>query len=232
MKYKIRFLIMMLIMTFVLSINTSADDGILDLTIPGSLTFIMEYNNKALTDGQMNLYYVGSIEKVDQDVYEFVILPALEVDHITEEQLNDPEIASNLLSKAKTILGESKRIVAPIANGQAAFEDLDIGLYLVWQEETDASTGMSPICPFLISVPRWQGNNLVMDVIGTPKVSVEPEPNEPPPPPPPTPPLPPPELPQTGQLKWPIPVMGITGGVLFVLGAVLCLNKKRAKNEK
>ncbi|MBE6967137.1 MAG: LPXTG cell wall anchor domain-containing protein [Ruminococcaceae bacterium] len=39
-------------------------------------------------------------------------------------------------------------------------------------------------------------------------------------------------MPQTGQLNWPVPVMAIIGATLFITGWVLCLRKKRIKDEE
>ena len=228
MKHRILSLIMALILSFSRAVNASASNTSPDLTMPGSLSFVMEYDNKPLTDGRMNMYYVGSIEKTVDATYDFAILDALGMDCLTEEQLNNPEIAASMLTKAKAALGETKRLSAPIENGSAVFADLATGLYLVWQEEADASTGMSPIRPFLISVPRWQGDSYALDVTGAPKVPIETEPTEPPPPPPP----PPPELPQTGQLNWPIPVMALSGAILIIVGWILCASRKRCRYEK
>ena len=49
---------------------------------------------------------------------------------------------------------------------------------------------------------------------------------------PPTPPPPPPDLPQTGQLNWPIPTMAIAGAVLLVLGWILLAGRKRVDHEE
>ena len=41
-----------------------------------------------------------------------------------------------------------------------------------------------------------------------------------------------PDLPQTGQLNWPIPLMAVAGLGFFVVGWTLCFGKKREHNEK
>ena len=131
-----------------------------------------------------------------------------------------------MLQAAKSVLTDYLR--APIADGKVSFSDLKAGLYLVWQDDADASDGYDAIHPFLISVPRWQNGAYAMHVEADPKVPLETEPTTPPPPPPP----PPPELPQTGQLNWPVPVMAVTGMALFVVGWILCWRGKRMENEK
>jgi hypothetical protein len=96
-----------------------------------------------------------------------------------------------------------------------------VGLYLAFQNEADATKGYSALQPFFISVPQLQGDTYVLDIIARPKVPLKPAPPPPPPPPP------PPEIPPTGQLNWPVPVMASLGGLLLVLGLILCARGKR-----
>ena len=227
MKNRILSWMMALMLLIVLAVNASAATTTLmpDLSSHGSLTFTMEYDGAPLKDGRLHTYYIGSIESVAEDVYDFAILPELGASRLTEEQLNDPDVAAAMLENAKKVLGEDARVTAPIVNGQALFEDLATGLYLVWQEEADASANMSAIRPFMISVPRWKGTRFVLDVTAAPKVPIETKPTEPPPPPP-------PDLPQTGRLNWPIPVLGVSGTILIIVGWILCAGRKRCKYEK
>ena len=212
---------MALMLTVVLAVNASAMTTVSmpDLSAHGSLTFKMEYDGAPLKDGRLHIYYIGSVEAAVAGGYDFVILPELGMARLTEEQLNDPDTAETMLANAKSVLGEAARVTAPIANGQAQFQDLATGLYLVWQEEADASADMSAIRPFMISVPRWQESQFVMDVTAAPKVPIETKPTTPPP-------SPPPNLPQTGQLNWPIPLMFVSGMIFLTIGLILCFRKK------
>lgn len=90
------------------------------------------------------------------------------------------------------------------------------GLFAVTQKEADASDGFPAIHPFLISLPRWDGEQYVYDLTAKPKVSLEPKPTEPPDP----------WLPQTGQTNWPVPVMAVAGAAFVILGGFLCFRKK------
>ena len=36
-----------------------------------------------------------------------------------------------------------------------------------------------------------------------------------------------PTLPQTGQLNWPVPVLAVSGVVLFTIGWLICFNRKK-----
>jgi LPXTG-motif cell wall-anchored protein len=195
-----------------------------DLTKKGSLKLHMDVDGVALNSGSLKLYRVATVTQVKEDVFDFLLLDVLAAAGATLDtrDLYDGVQAQRLLDVSREALPEP--LTAPIADGEAVFQDLDAGLYLVWQGAADACDGYDPIHPFLISVPRWQNGAYTMYVEADPKVPFHTEPTEPTEPPPP----PPPHLPQTGQLNWPIPAMAIAGAVLLVLGWILLAGRKRA----
>lgn len=111
-------------------------------------------------------------------------------------------------------------LVSADAEGTVRFEDLPLGLYLVVQ--AGRSYGYSAAEPFLASVPMTDPvtGQWVYEVDASPKVGVVIEPTPTPPPPP--------ELPKTGMLLWPIPVLALAGLALFVSGLLL---RRREKDE-
>ena len=188
----------------------------------GSLTLVMEREGQKLSTGTLTICRVGQIV-FEEDVWKFTLLPQLQDSDVSLEDLNDAQLPKQLeqLAKEKAL----PCITAPIQDGKAVFADLETGLYLVIQEE--ASQGLSPINPFLISLPRWEDNRYVYDLVAQPKVSPEPLPTLPPETPETDPTKPTdPKLPQTGQLNWPVPVMTMAGLALFSLGWYLCFGKK------
>jgi hypothetical protein len=217
---------------FVCAVKTSAmaqeSATMPDLTQKGSLTFTMDVEGVPLDSGSLNLYYVATVTLMTHKQYDFRLLDALAAagGRLNTQDLYDDEQAWDLLIVAQDALDQY--LTQPIRDGKACFTALEAGLYLAWQSPDDASEGYDAIAPFLISVPRLQDEVYVMDVEADPKVPLETEPTTPPPPPPP----PPPELPQTGQLNWPVPVMAVTGMALFVVGWILCWRGKRMENEK
>ena len=66
------------------------------------------------------------------------------------------------------------------------------------------------------------------DLIAAPKVSLEIKPDKPDKPTEPDDPTEPdkPILPQTGQLHWPVPILAVSGVVLFAMGWYLCFGKR------
>ena len=191
-----------------------------DLEKPGSITFRLEWEGEALNGGSLTVYRVGAFEKVGSD-YRYALIPELADSGISLENVASPETARLLAEKVEemSLVG----ITAPISEGAAAFENLIPGLFLVVQQE--AAPGFAPMAPFLISLPVPQGDGYVYDLVAAPKVALEPEATEPPPPTEP-PPDNPPEIPQTGQLNWPVPVLAIWGALTVAFGLVLCFQRR------
>ena len=113
----------------------------------------------------------------------------------------------------------------PVVNGKATFSGLSVGLYLIVQNE--AAEGFSKLSPFLVSIPYMEDGQYQYHLTAAVKSELEREPEPTPTPPPPS---PPPNLPHTGQLNWPVPVLATAGLGLFVLGFVL--RKKEEPYEK
>ena len=222
MKNRMLSALLALILMSALIVHASAVHPVPDLSQNGSLTFEMGLDGTALDNGNLNLYKVGEIAEDDGN-YFFQLMDERE---IKKESQIDENLAKEMLTLAKEM--SLTKLTAPIEEGSAEFADLPVGLYVVWQDEKDATKGLFPIQPFLISVPRFQNGTYELDVLAKPKNAPEtipPESTEPPPPPP-------PKLPQTGQLNWPVPVMALTGTMLFVMGWILCMSRKRISNEK
>ena len=234
MKNRILAVAVALIMIFAFTVNASATEQsalMPDLTQKGSLTLSMLADGVPLDSGRLNLYRVAELKNVVGDGYGFYLLDALGAVGATldTDNLYDENQAQRLLEYAKKALSSYDSM--PIADGRVRFSDLEAGLYLVWQRTEDASEGYYAISPFLISVPKWQDGTYTMQVDAMPKVPLVNRPPEEPPEEPPTPP-PPPELPKTGQLNWPIPVMATIGTVLLIIGLILCAYRKRCGREK
>lgn len=100
---------------------------------------------------------------------------------------------------AQGIPGETKSLTM---DGFACFPDLVPGLYLLVQPS--AGEGFEPFNPFLVSIPTVIDDAVYFDVEAGPKAAPTP--------------TPPPGLPQTGQLRWPVPVLGCTGAALLFCG--------------
>ena len=144
-----------------------------DLSKNGSLTIHMRWMGEPLNGGNLNLYKVGDVVSENGN-YQFELIEELQIYDLDLSDVEDPDLAERLLSIAT--VERLPRIREPIRNGVAEFEDLEPGLYLVWQSEEDATKGYYPILPFLISIPRCIDGEYFTDVKAFPKVPIKPTP--------------------------------------------------------
>ena len=193
----------------------------------GSLQLILEYqkNNETvkMNGGDIELYYVAHAEDSAYVINED--FRALISDDLLKEILVDQSV------NAKTAGSLDLNGIEPLAvqtadNGSVFFDDLEQGIYLVCQaSESDEGCRF---LPFFISIP-FEGK---LNAVARPKPGKKEEPPVPTNPPgtSPTPGIPTAtpgvtpvpgkenELPYTGQLWWPVPLLGCAGAVLLILG--------------
>lgn len=196
-----------------------------NLNQSGSITVKLQDNEKKLSSGTLTFYRVGEIRSTDGD-YHFVPTEAFASSEKSLETVHFPEFARDLLEYAQKNNISGKTL--PIQDGTVRYEieSGQLGLYLVVQHQ--AAVGYNPIAPFLVSVPISEDNQYVYDVNATPKVEIitktnasadstaKPAGTV---------------LPQTGQLKYPVPVFAIVGLCLIGSGMIL-RNAPRDENEK
>lgn len=192
-----------------------------DLSQNGSISIRMEKDRELLDSGKIAICRVGDIVVEDWN-FSFALIDALKEEDISLKDPTDPRIAEALAKAAK----EKKlpRTYADIRKGDAKFTDVVPGLYLVLQEEADASRGYYPIAPYLLSVPRYENGAYIQDVDAAPKVPIETAPTEPTKPTDPS-------LPQTGQTNWPVPMLSVSGLVLITFGWFLRYGKQKERHE-
>lgn len=147
----------------------------IDLNRRGSISIHMVYDGEDVAGGTITLYRVAEVicEDADYD-YKFVgdfVGCGLSLDNLTSANLAKSlsEVAKN-----KGTVGTKKTIDA---NGKAKYDDLELGLYLVIQEQN--AEGYYAFSPFLVSVPVSQNGVYQYDVDASPKVAVEPTPTTP-----------------------------------------------------
>jgi pilin isopeptide linkage protein len=84
----------------------------------------------------------------------------------TLEEDGDPKLAAALAAYAEDNNLKGTTVTVD-DNGRAVFPDLTLGLYLVLQSVPAAE--YEPIRPFVVTVPMWDGEQLVYDVQANPK---------------------------------------------------------------
>lgn len=198
-----------------------------DVTRKGSVSVTMTYGKQSVAGGSLTLYRVGAVVSQDGNA-SFVLTGDFTDSGADLSNLTDESLANQLAeyAEARNLTGEKAEIGS---GGTVSFTGLDLGLYLLVQEE--AADGYQAVAPFLVCVPMRDNGSYCYDVDASPKVELEKKPV-----PPPTSEKPEkpddPTLPQTGQLNWPIPVLVVLGLMLFSAGWGLYLGKKRGRYEK
>ena len=201
-----------------------------DMSRTGSITLDLTYQGEPVPGGDLTLYTVALGVLAPDGAYVLEFTPEFADCGISLENLSSPETAQALHQWAQE--QEAASMTAEIdENGHVAFENLPLGLYLLVQET--AAEGFDALRPFLVTVPVSGDDGLIYDVNAAPKVTLEPAPTEPSEPTEPTEPTEPsePDLPQTGQNKWPIPVMAVIGSFLFIAGCCLVVSDRRKDHE-
>ena len=195
---------------------------------------------KKLQNGTMSIYKVAeAVEKEDVgqifDISKGKFASVAAVKGIPDMTTAQLEAKNRDLSKALVQAISEKKIAADksadISDGKVKFDNLVPGLYLICQSKNSTGSAKETITftPYLQSVPDKDGK---FDITGTPKPEIEaklPKETETEPHTQPhtqtetTPHTKPPEtnpskLPQTGQLWWPVPVLGLAGILLLAVG--------------
>lgn len=191
-----------------------------DLTRTGSLSVTMTYDGKAVPGGMLTLYRVGAVSEEDGN-YSFVLTEDFAGSHLSLEDISSDTLAEKLSAYASN-KGLTGTKVTIGTDGKASASGLTLGLYLVVQ--TRAADGYEAVSPFLVSVPMNEKGTYIYDVDASPKTSLTSET--------PTPSTPSdPNLPQTGQLNWPVPVLAVLGLCLFLFGWALRFGAKKERHE-
>lgn len=197
-----------------------------DLDRTGSITVTLRDGKKLVSGGSLTLYKVGDIDGIDGDfIYVWTddfVNCGLHPDSIQSESL-----AKDLADYAqKNCKGVTRKIDE---NGTVKFSNLSVGLYLIVQ--TESPKNYNSVNPFLVTIPLTEDGEYVYDVNASPKVEIKTETTAPhtvtt------TTPSTEPELPSTGQPRWPIPVLAVSGIVLFAAGFMMYSSRRKKQNEK
>ena len=121
--------------------------------------------DKALSGGQLTLYRVAEVKRKNGDL-SFEYCGDFYGCGIALGDLTDSTLADQLLEyMPQGARGTTKTVDA---DGNAAFENLELGLYLIVQSK--ASNGYAPIKPFLVSLPMAENGKWNYEVDASPKV--------------------------------------------------------------
>ena len=191
----------------------------------GSLSITFTCDGNPISGGnKVSLYKVADV--IEDNGYKFVY---------TENFASAGEVPEDLDAQNEALSEKLEKIVknknysasaGPVEideEGKVVFDGLNTGLYLVVHAKkvqiktADGKSVTYTINPFLVSIPQKKDGTYIYDVTTKPKVSPEKDkkdkpdnPDEP-------------EkrhkrLPQTGQLWWPVMLLGAAGAVSIVIG--------------
>lgn len=206
-----------------LSVPAFADGAGIDLDRDGSISMRCQYQGKPVSGGDMRLYLVGTVEQDDGN-YFFQLLDALGGDKLDQKALDSGDLADRLSADpALQDLPYQRQVFD--ANGELCFStNVKPGLYLLLQ--STAAPGFEKMKPVVVSVPFIdpKTGEYRYDVDATVKPALERDVTTPPPTPTPAPGS---NLPQTGQLNWPVPVMAVLGLLCVLSGLALLAGDRR-----
>ncbi len=147
----------------------------LDLGREGSISVTFRYDGVAVTDGALTIYRVADMV-LDDGNEAYVYTDAYADCGYSLEDVTVAQLAADLAAytQEQGIAGTEAEIGT---DGTVTFADLSAGLYLVMQ--TTDSTGYYTIDSFLVTLPQDENGEWVSDVDASPKVEVQPKPEEP-----------------------------------------------------
>lgn len=197
----------------------------LDLSRCVTITLELVDNGTPVSGGEFCLYRVGD-PVIQENNLHFVLSDDFRESAVSLDDLRLSGVAEGLLAYVEKHPDLSKRTETADASGCVTFGAVPVGLYLVMQSSAKAEYRYESISAFVVSVPMTSedGTRWVFDVTANPKLVLKPQSTPSPTPRPTSPPAS--KLPQTGMRLWPIPVLGISGIVLFVVGWMLCFSRK------
>lgn len=202
-----------------------------DLSTKGTIKITMKKGGNPVPGGEFEIYHIANVSESNGALqYTFTTdfknctLPLNNIESDKFSSDLERYINSNKISGIKMNVGN---------NGIAEFSNLDAGLYFIMQNET--ANGYNKANSFTVSLPAYENGKYNYTVNATPKFSfsdtsdtenttqpttVKPQkPTDA-------------NLPKTGQLNLPVPILLTTGICMLVLGLVIRFSGRKEKNEE
>lgn len=212
-------LIAALLILCALPLGAAAHDYV-QMDREGSVTLELKYDDEPLIGGKFSCTKVADVVEEDGNYY-FKTLVESEIyregmptlAHVQELVKNNPEAFN------------SGKITCSNETGTVTFEGCLPGLYLITQDTKIKGYGL--MNAFLVSVPYMDDGVYVYDITAHTKsaleqdeIVTEPEEDKDD------------QLPQTGQLNWPVPVLAACGLAVFAFGWYLRFGRKKETYEE
>ena len=184
----------------------------------GSVTFTIRYADGAVSGGNIRMCRIATLESDDDDLY-YAFVPALADSGLDINEPSEWKFAQSAYEAVtEKELDNTEKTVG--TDGKVSFDDLRTGVYLFYQ--TEPAEGFDTLRPFVASVPLYQDGEYVYDIDASPKPRLltkattdePPKQDE--------------KLPQTGQLKWPIPGLFLYGLFFVLIGIYIVTDTREA----
>ncbi len=209
-----------LALMFSLSLTAYAHEAV-DMNRSSSITVTVKYDGKGIPDAKftcIQMAYVQEIKGTESGFHFFRLFDdvMIENDRVTDDAENLAKELEGIYKDNRDRFDFREWTLKTGEDGQVTFNSLEPGLYLIRQPA--ATYGYSKMAPFLVSVPYVVKDNgdswhYEYDVSASAKSELEREPVPTKPPH-----KPDPNLPQTGQLNWPVPLLAVSGMAFFAVG--------------
>lgn len=195
-----------------------------DMDRKGSISVLIHTaKDVKVPNAKIELYRIGD-PSIENSALTFSLSAEFAGSGVSLSDPNSKTLVETLSKYAESMNVKPAVTATTGKDGKVMFGDLGVGLYMVKQNGFAKTEYFTEIAPFIISVPLTQDNEWVYAINASPKVNTRPKPTATPAP---TDAPTDEKLPQTGMLRWPIPVLGVSGLVLFSLGWALCFMKER-----
>ncbi|MFR5875106.1 MAG: hypothetical protein ACLUFN_01305 [Eubacterium sp.] len=209
---------------------TAFADELPDLSVKGTITISMKKDGKAVPGGEFEIYYIANIAE-SKGSLKYVFTENFKNCGLSLDNIESDRFASDLESyiKSNKFNGVKNSVDN---NGIARFNQLEAGIYFVIQNE--AAKGYSKANSFTVSLPVCEDGKYNYTVNASPKFSFSDskfntettattaKPSKPTDI----------NLPKTGQLNLPIPILTVSGICLLVLGVLIRSSGRKGKNEE
>ncbi len=231
-KNKLNITVLFIVVLFIISLTniTAFAKELPDLSIRGTLTISMKKDGKIVSGGEFEIYHIANTAE-SKGSLKYVFTKNFKNCGLSFDNIESDKFASDLENyiKSNKISGVRKNVDN---NGIVKFSQLEAGIYFVIQNE--AAKGYSKANPFTVSLPAFEDGKYNYKVNANPKFGFskpekptqtttttvnpsKPTDNQ---------------LPKTGQLNLPIPILTALGGCMLVSGLVIRSSGRKEENEK
>ncbi len=231
-KNKLNITVLFIVFLAIISLTniTALADELPDLSAKGTIKITMKKDGKAVPGGEFEIYHIANISESNRSL-KYAFTNDFKNCTVSLDNIESNEFASAMESyiKSNKISGIRKNVAD---NGIAEFTQLETGIYFVMQNE--AAKGYSKANSFTVSLPAYENGNYNYTVDANPKFNFDnmenntetttekPMPTKPADT----------QLPKTGQLNLPVPILTASGICMLISGLVIRFSGRKEENEK